>query len=75
MSKRIIRIFSDTIVQNISQLNGSHVVIILKNGQTFKGEFVKLDLNDVYLKVNSNKILQFSIDSIIEIQIDKISSW
>jgi hypothetical protein len=75
MGKRIIRYFEENIVENIDKIAGNQAVVILKSDLAYKGVIAKCEKNNVFLQVNTNKLLMFSIENIQEIQIDKISLW
>jgi hypothetical protein len=82
MSKRIIRIFSENILENIAQFEGNKISVFEKDGHSHFGTYNNFSENiidksksQLILKLKTHKLLSFEIGKIQEIQIDKIATW
>lgn len=75
MGKRIERIFAEAILEKLPKLIDLKLTVILKNDLTFKGSLVSHTSSDINLKLKANRNHQISIDSIQELQLDKLTGW
>lgn len=75
MGKRIERIFAEAIQDKLPNLIDLKITVILKNDLAFRGKLASFTNNEINLKVNSNKNYPISIDSIHELQLDKMTEW
>lgn len=75
MGKRIERIFSEAILEKLPNLINLKLTVILKNDLAFRGSLASFTNSEINLKVKANRSQSISIDSIHELQVDKLTDW
>jgi hypothetical protein len=75
MGKRIERIFAEAIQENLPKLIDLKLTVILKNDLALRGSLLSYTNSEIILKVKANRNHPISIDSIQELQIDKLTDW
>lgn len=75
MGKRIERIFAEAIQENLPKLIDLKLTVILKNDLALKGSIVSYTNSEINLKLKANRNYPIPIDSIHELQLDKLTDW
>lgn len=75
MGKRIERIFAEAIQENLPKLIDLKLTVILKNDLALKGSIVSYTNSEINLKLKANRNHPIPIDSIHELQLDKLTDW
>jgi small nuclear ribonucleoprotein (snRNP)-like protein len=75
MGKRIERIFAEAIKENLPKLIDLKLTVILKSDLALRGNLISYTDSEINLKVKANRNHPILIDSIQELQIDKLTDW
>ena len=75
MGKRIERIFGEDIEEKLPKLIDLKLTVILKNDLALRGSLISFTNSEINLKVKANRNHPIPIDSIHELQLDKLTDW
>ena len=75
MGKRIERIFAGAFLEKLPKLINLKLTVILKNDLALRGILVSFTDSEINLKVKANRSQPISIDSLYELQLDKLTDW